>query len=59
MPGIASATGAGANATYSAIGEQSYANRKERKMLRDDLKSMEQGGLGYSGAQRSLSLIHI
>lgn len=56
MPGIASATGAGANATYSAIGEQSYANRKERKLLRDDLKTMQNGGLGYSEAQRSQAL---
>lgn len=47
MPGIASAFGAGANATYSAIGEQSYANRKERQMLRNDVKQLSNP---YAGA---------
>ena len=57
MMGIAgSIGGAVANAGYTAAGEQSYANRKERKMLRDDLKTMQNGGLGYSEAQRSQAL---
>ena len=59
MGGYAGLAGAGANAAFSALGELGRANTASRRMLRNDLKSMESGDAnfgGYSEAQRNQML---
>jgi len=51
--GYEAIAGAATKQVYAAIGEQSYANRQERKMLKDDVKKMQNNELGYSDAQRN------
>jgi len=59
MGSYAGLIGAGANAAFSALGELGRANIASRRMLRNDLKSMESGDAnfgGYSEAQRGQML---
>lgn len=53
MPGPASIVGTAVEGVNQIVGEQSYANRKERKLLKTDIKAMENRELGYSDAQRN------